>query len=127
MASKKKFQGSKSEFIRTCSTDASAAEVVEAAKAVGVILTPGLVYNVRHAMRAPEEAPEAPQALVKVPSGKPVVTLSEEAMVSQLLSLTASDVAEELTKLEEAVAEGMSLSYALARAFTMGAQYVTRK
>jgi hypothetical protein len=139
LATKKiqKFQGSKSEFIRTRPAAEPAATVVEAAKAVGLSLTPGLVYNVRHAMRTPEPsapvttAPPAPAGMVKVPSGQPVVTFSSEDLSSSLrrvMALTSVEADQALTSLESEVTGGrMSIPGALARAFLLGAEFIKGK
>jgi hypothetical protein len=73
----------KSDFIRAQSAAMSAAEIVEKAKAKGIDLRPGLVYEVRRTAKAAKAAvPKKAAAPAKKTSNAPIAT-SKPALVSK--------------------------------------------
>jgi hypothetical protein len=91
----KKSSSSKSNFIRSQPASLSAAEVVAKAKAQGLRIRPGLVYNVRNGSKAKKAAAKPTSTAPTIPAPKTPVTVSKADFVRARSNLSPKEIVED--------------------------------
>ncbi len=99
---------SKSDFIRQQPSDLSAAEVVDKAKASGLTIDPGLVYNVRGRAKAKGKQPKGPAQPVTRAPAKPLTKAPAKPLTKAPAQPVTKAPAKPVTKAPAQPARGLT-------------------